>query len=437
MTNDGTWTYSYDAEGNLTKKSKGTNAETWTYGYDNDNHMVWAKDSATDGGAATTLATYVYDALGKRIEKDVWTGSTTVTRFGYDGPEVWVDLTSGNALQTRYIYGDAVDELFARISSGGTAAWYLADRLGSVRDIVNGSGAVIDHIDYDGFGNPTETQPANGDRYKWTGREFDAETGLQYNRARYFDAHTGRWLSQDPLGLSAGDTNFYRYVFNSPLNARDPLGLQGGIAAPSLMGIAANPELAIAAAEALSGTTITATTAVVATAEEIAASAAIMEFSAVGAKLLITAVVSATVAEIARRNGFKIDMEAFGRSVLKTVEDVVRFKAKEQIRAFVREKLEGMRVIANAAAADEGSAETSFERAKREYEQAEQDLKDLEQMLEAGRERQAGAVAREKFEASIEIGEINARNEKEIEEMRKKVEEYMNRYIDEGLKQGK
>ena len=96
-----------------------------------------------------------------------------------------------------------------------------------------------------------------------------------------------------------------------------------------------------------------------------------------------------------------------------------------------------MRVIANAAAADEGSAETSFERAKREYEQAEQDLKDLEQMLEAGRERQAGAVAREKFEASIEIGEINARNEKEIEEMRKKVEEYMNRYIDEGLKQGK
>jgi hypothetical protein len=124
MTNDGTWAYTYDGEGNLTKKSKGTNAETWTYGYDNDNHMVWAKDSATDGGAATTLATYVYDALGNRIEKDVWTGATTVTRFGYDGDEVWADLTSANALQTRYIHGDAVDELFARIGAGGTAAWY-------------------------------------------------------------------------------------------------------------------------------------------------------------------------------------------------------------------------------------------------------------------------------------------------------------------------
>ena len=71
--------------------------------------MIWAKDAATDGGAATTLATYVYDALGNRIEKDVWTqqpGTTTVTRFGYDGVEVWVDLTSGNALQTRYIHGE-------------------------------------------------------------------------------------------------------------------------------------------------------------------------------------------------------------------------------------------------------------------------------------------------------------------------------------------
>src|SRR4051812_16207375 len=64
ITNDGTWTYTYDNEGNVTKKSKGTSAETWTYGYDNLNRMIWAKDSASDGGTVTTLATYVYDALG-------------------------------------------------------------------------------------------------------------------------------------------------------------------------------------------------------------------------------------------------------------------------------------------------------------------------------------------------------------------------------------
>jgi len=228
LTNDGVWTYTYDAEGNLTKKSKGASAETWTYGYDNQNHMVWAKDSATDGGTVTTLATYVYDALGNRIEKDVWTqqsGATTTTRFGYDGLDVWVDLNGTNALQTRYIHGDAVDQLFARIGAGGTAAWYLTDRLGSVRDIVNTSGTVIDHLDYDGFGNATETQPTNGDRYKWTGRELDAETALQYNRARFYDGHKGRWTTQDPIGFYGESTNLYQYVGNQPVAATDPSGL--------------------------------------------------------------------------------------------------------------------------------------------------------------------------------------------------------------------
>jgi YD repeat-containing protein len=107
LLNDGTWAYTYDAEGNETKKSKGANAETWTFGYDNQNHLLWAKDSATDGGSALTLATYLYDAKGNRIEKDVWTsasGTTTVTRFAYDGQDIWADLNSTNTLQTRYVW---------------------------------------------------------------------------------------------------------------------------------------------------------------------------------------------------------------------------------------------------------------------------------------------------------------------------------------------
>jgi RHS repeat-associated protein len=229
MTNDGTWTYTYDQEGNLIKKSKGSNADTWTFGYDNLNHLLWAKDSATDGGSVNTLATYVYDVFGNRIEKDVWTstpGTTTVTRFAYDGKDLWADLNGSNALLTRYIHGDVVDQLFARISGGGTAAWYLTDRLGSVRDITDNTGAVIDHINYDGFGNvTTETQPSNGDRWKWTGREFEGETGLQYNRARYYDPKTGRWISQDPIGFIPGDSNLYRYVRNNPIITTDPQGL--------------------------------------------------------------------------------------------------------------------------------------------------------------------------------------------------------------------
>jgi RHS repeat-associated protein len=228
--NDGTWTFTYDNEGSLTKKSKGASAETWTYGYDNLNRMIWAKDSATDGGSATTIATYVYDVFGNRIEKDVWTqssGTTTVSRFAYDGQNVWGDFNGSNVLQTRYLRGDAVDQLFARITggTGGTAGWYLTDWQGSVRNITDSSSNLQDTISYDGFGNVSESNSTAGDRYKYTGREFDNETGLQYNRARYYDAVHGSWTSQDPAGFDAGDANLYRYVANSPTNSRDPSGL--------------------------------------------------------------------------------------------------------------------------------------------------------------------------------------------------------------------
>jgi RHS repeat-associated protein len=192
--------------------------------------MVWAKDSATDGGTILTLATYVYDALNNRIEKDVWQspGPTTITRFGYDGQDVWADLSSTNALQSRYLRGDLVDQLFARIQggTGGTAAWYLTDRQGSVRAIVDNTGTPIDHIGYDGYGAFTgETAPSVGDRYKYAGREYDAETGLQYNRARYWDPTRDRWTSQDPIGFASGDNNLYRYVGDNMPNATDPSGL--------------------------------------------------------------------------------------------------------------------------------------------------------------------------------------------------------------------
>src|SRR5206468_4002394 len=102
---------------------------------------------------------------------------------------VWGDLNGTNQLQMRRLYLDGVDSVFARTSSGGTAAWYLPDHLGSIRDITDDStGGVLDHIDYDAFGQATETRSGNGDRYKWTGRELDSETNLQYNRARYYDS---------------------------------------------------------------------------------------------------------------------------------------------------------------------------------------------------------------------------------------------------------
>src|SRR5262249_13535753 len=146
---------------------------------------------------------------------------------GTENWDVWVDLDGSNNLVTRYLRGDLTDQLIARLSSGGTAAWYLPDWHGSVRDLVDASGVRQDILTYDGTGNVvTESNSGFGDRYKWTDREIDVETGLQYNRARYYDPKVGRWTNQDPLGFDAGDNNLYRYVSNNSVTNADPAGLQ-------------------------------------------------------------------------------------------------------------------------------------------------------------------------------------------------------------------
>lgn len=102
----------------------------------------------------------------------------------------------------------------------------MTDHLGTVRDLVDDSGDVINHLDYDSFGNIiAQSNISAADRYTYTGREFDSETGFFYYRARYYDAHLGRFISQDPIGFAAGDANLYRYVGNQSLVATDPSGM--------------------------------------------------------------------------------------------------------------------------------------------------------------------------------------------------------------------
>ena len=93
--------------------------------------------------------------------------------------------------------------------------------------MINSANTTTDIVTYDAFGNITsESNSSFGDRYKYTGREFDNETGLQSNRARYIDASTGRWTGEDPSGFAAGDVNLYRYVGNDPISRVDPSGLK-------------------------------------------------------------------------------------------------------------------------------------------------------------------------------------------------------------------
>ena len=148
----------------------------------------------------------------------------------YDGSTPIMDFNSSGSLEMRYLNGPTgqlVDSVLARESSGETVAWYLPDRLGTIRDLINNSGSIIDHIDFSAFGTVLDqSDPSEGDRMMgFAGMELDSVTGMNLAVYRVQDPGTGRWTSQDPLGLGAGDADLYRYVGNGPINAADPLGL--------------------------------------------------------------------------------------------------------------------------------------------------------------------------------------------------------------------
>jgi RHS repeat-associated protein len=227
MLTDPTWTYYYDKNGNMVGQLTGGNTGTMGYyGYDNRNRLLSALQAKSSG--PLMQATYVYDAMGFRLEKDVWTpgSGTATTRSTYDGPQVWADLSVTNTLQTRYVLGDRVSELLAWITSGGAASWPLVDRLRSVRNVMSNTGVLLDTITYDGFGQTkVESNPSVGGNYKAFGYRSDSETGWLCTWWRYYDAVIGRWLQMDPMEFGAGDVNLFRYVGNNPTNATDPSGL--------------------------------------------------------------------------------------------------------------------------------------------------------------------------------------------------------------------
>jgi RHS repeat-associated protein len=234
LTSDGTHNYAYDDNGNTLTKTRISDSQKWEFTWDFRNRLtqVVVKNA---GGTILQQSDFTYDAFDRRIIKsfdDDGPGphSATVTKTIYDGPSFaanpYADFDGSNALTMRYLYGPAVDMIMARRNASGTVAWHLGDHLGSIHDVVSTSGVVIDHIRYSAFGIvAAESSPSNGDRFKYTGREYDSESALYYNRARYYEPSIGRFLGNDPIGFQAGETNLASYTSNSPLTRTDPTGL--------------------------------------------------------------------------------------------------------------------------------------------------------------------------------------------------------------------
>jgi len=221
-TTDGVFNYAYDPLGNLATKTEIASGEVTTYTYDHRNRLT-VVERRSQGGIVLSSTEFRYDLFNRRIAK-ITNGQALHTV--YDGQHAWADYDAAGQVDTRYLFGPRVDEIVARQRTGEGVVWYLADELGTVRDLVDSAGALLNHVEYDSFGRVmTQTNAAAGDRFLFTGREYDAELGLYYYRARYYDPSLGRFIAEDPSGFDGNDANLYRYVGNSPLNGTDPTGL--------------------------------------------------------------------------------------------------------------------------------------------------------------------------------------------------------------------
>ncbi|MBN2579528.1 MAG: autotransporter-associated beta strand repeat-containing protein [Pirellulales bacterium] len=198
---------------------------------------------------------YVYDYQNRLLYKifydpdgDGGNPLQRQTSFVYDGNQIALqfDKTGSGAiadtdLSHRYLWGPAVDQILAdeTADNGGAedVLWTLTDHLNTVRDLAvydnsNDITDVVNHRVYDAFGNMTsEIDPNTEDDatlislFGFTGKLFDRDTNLQNNINRWYEASTGKWLSEDPIGLLSKDINYYRYVKNKPLFYLDSSGL--------------------------------------------------------------------------------------------------------------------------------------------------------------------------------------------------------------------
>ncbi|MEZ1318436.1 RHS repeat-associated core domain-containing protein [Pseudomonas fluorescens] len=213
--------FDYDAFGNLIRERRGTGQTLVTeYRYDCQHRLIGI--TRPDGGQSS----YRYDAFGRRIAKTV-DGHTT--EFFWQGDRL-VAESSPNHYRS-YLYEPGTFRPLALLDGKGPSKacpfYYQLDHLGTPQELTDYSGELVWSAKYNAYGKVTHLSHGSGEKIeqplRFQGQYFDAESGLHYNRHRYYDPDVGRYLTQDPVKL-AGGLNSYRYAVN-PTGWVDPLGL--------------------------------------------------------------------------------------------------------------------------------------------------------------------------------------------------------------------
>jgi len=202
-------TFSYDDEGQLTN----SNGAIQTFG-----PLHRLKSIVTGVNAST----FEYSANGNRT-KAVRSG--VETKYIYDiAGNVIAETNSAKTITQYYIYGLSLLEM---VTTGDDSYCYHYNAIGSTVAMTDEDEDIVNKYAYMPFGKLIDEEEGVSQPFKFVGRHgvMTEPNGLYYMRARYYDADTGRFISEDPIGFAGGDFNLYAYVQNNPVLLIDPSGL--------------------------------------------------------------------------------------------------------------------------------------------------------------------------------------------------------------------
>jgi RHS repeat-associated protein len=221
----------YDANGNLI----GDGTRTFQYDAENELTNVWLSGQWQVG--------FIYDGLNRRrIEQDsAWEGGTWVktneTHFVFDGMLPVQERDSNNNVLGTYTRG--LDLSGSVAGAGGTRGllaktvsisnyYYHTDANGNVTALIDADQDIVARAEYDAFGRFIKLSGllANSNRYWFSSKEYVAQAGIYYYGYRFYEPNLQRWLNKDPIA-EAGGINLYGFVDNNSVNEADPIGKWG------------------------------------------------------------------------------------------------------------------------------------------------------------------------------------------------------------------
>jgi len=226
LTQRGQWYFSYDDRGQLVEKRRtlaGSDVpEVTRFSYDS-----WGLLAAVDLPDGTRVE-FGYDAFARRLSKRTLKDRKVVGERHY----VWdrvsllhdVDVAddSDEPSVVTYLYEEHAEGVPIGHSDGEGWVHYVADANGTPDAIVDGAGRIVGKIGRDTYGKARLEQGSVDTLVQYPGQYLDRETGLHYNRYRYYDPDSGRYLTPDPIGFGGG-FNHYAYGPN-PIGWCDPMG---------------------------------------------------------------------------------------------------------------------------------------------------------------------------------------------------------------------